>query len=174
MSKSARVTYIGIMVGLAIVLQLVEGLIPYPVLGVKLGLANIVSLIALIYFGFRDALLVVVLRTFMASFLSGRLSSFLYSGAGAFLSILVMGFVYWQFRKYYSVHGISILGAIAHNVGQIFVASFLISSKGVFSYLPILLVSGVVTGYFIGLTVSLLEKTLDPMLKGRNSGSPHY
>lgn len=169
MSKYARVTFIGMMVALALVLQIVEGIMPLPYIapGVKLGLANIISLIALIYFGFKSALLVVVLRTFMAAFLSGRLYSFFYSGAGALLSILIMGLFYCQFKKYFSVQGISILGAVAHNLGQIFVASILIETVSVFSYLPVLMVSGVITGYFIGFTVNLLRKVLDPILLDR-------
>ncbi len=166
MSRYTRVTYIGVMVALALVLQLLEGIMPLPYIapGVKLGLANIISLIALIYFGFKSALLVVVIRTFMAAFLSGRVYSFFYSGAGALLSVLIMGLVYWKFRKYFSIQGISILGAVAHNIAQISVASLLIDTVSVFSYLPILMVSGIITGYFIGLTVNLLRRVLDPML----------
>lgn len=176
MSKTSRVTYTGIMVALALILQLLEGTLPIPYIapGVKLGLANIITMIALLYFGFRNALVVVLMRTFMACFLSGRLSSFLYSGAGALLSVLVMGFVFWKFRKHFSVHGISIMGAIAHNFGQIFVASLLISTVSVFTYFPILMISGMITGYFVGVIVSLLEKVLDPMLKGKSQRSAHY
>lgn len=173
MSRYTQVTYIGIMVALALVLQLIEGMIPIPFLapGVKLGLANIITMIAIIYFGFRKAFLVVGLRTFMAAFLSGRLYSFLYSGAGALLSLCVMGFVYWRYRKYFSIQGISIMGAVAHNIGQILIASLLIETISIFTYLPILMISGMITGYFIGLTVHLLQNVLDPMLKGKFSGS---
>lgn len=173
MSRYSQVTYIGIMVALALVLQLVEGMIPIPFLapGVKLGLANIITMVAIVYFGFRKALLVVGLRTFMGAFLSGRLYSFLYSGAGALLSVCVMGFVYWRYKKYFSVQGVSILGAVAHNIGQIVMASLLIETVSIFTYLPVLMISGIVTGYFIGLTVNMLEKVLDPMLKGKFSGS---
>ncbi|AZR72604.1 heptaprenyl diphosphate synthase [Anoxybacter fermentans] len=169
MSRYTQITYIGILVALALVLQLVEGMLPLPYIapGVKLGLANIVSLIAIIYFGFKTAFLVVLFRTFMAAFLSGRPYVFLYSGTGAILSILVMGFVYWRFRKYFSIQGISIFGAVAHNIGQIFIASLLIETVSIFSYLPILMVSGVITGYFIGLIVNLLKRVLDPTLKGK-------
>lgn len=173
MSRYTQVTYIGMMVALALVLQLVEGMIPIPFLapGVKLGLANMITMVAIIYFGFRKALLVVGLRTFMSAFLSGRLYSFLYSGAGALVSVCVMGFVYWRFRKHFSVQGVSILGAVAHNIGQIAVASLMIETVSIFTYLPILMVSGVVTGYLTGLTVSMLQNVLDPMLKGKFSGS---
>lgn len=166
MSKSARLTYIGVLVALALVLQLVEGMIPLPYLapGVKIGLTNLISLIALVYFGFKTTFLVVVLRILFSAALSGRLYSLLYSGTGALLSILVMGIVYWKFRRYFSLPGISIMGAVAHNLGQIFVASFLIETTSVFVYLPILLISGLVTGYFIGLSVMLLRPVLDPLL----------
>lgn len=172
MSKNAQITYIGILVALAMILNLVEGMIPFYIApGVKLGLANIISLVALIYFGFRKAILVVILRTFMTGFLSGRLYSFMYSGVGGMLSIIVMGFVYWRFKKYFSVQGISILGAVVHNIGQIFMASLLIDTVSVYAYLPILMVSGVVTGYFIGLTVHLAQKALDQVVKGKLSRS---
>lgn len=164
MSRYTKITYIGVMVALALVLQLIEAILPFPYIapGVKLGLANIVSLIALMYFGFKSAFLIVILRTFMAAFLSGKLYSFLYSGAGAILSILIMGFFFWRFKKHFSIQGISILGAVAHNVGQIFVASLLIETTSIFSYLPVLMISALVTGYFIGLAVIMLKKVLDP------------
>ena len=171
MSRYTKITYISVMVALALVLQLIESIIPFPYIapGVKLGLANIVSLIALMYFGFKSAFLIVILRTFMAAFLSGKLYSFLYSGAGAILSILIMGFFFWQFRKHFSLQGISILGAVAHNVGQILVASMLIESISIFSYLPVLMISAIVTGYFIGLSVTMLKKVLDPFLVTKRS-----
>lgn len=166
MSKNRQVTYVGIMVALALVLQLVEGMIPLPFIapGVKLGLANIISLLAIIYFGFRQALLVVFLRVCMGAFLSGRLYSIAYGGIGAFFSILIMAIFYYRFTKYFSVHGISILGAVAHNIGQIFMASLLIDTVSIFRYLPILMVSGLITGYFIGFVVHLLRNVFDPML----------
>ncbi|MCK4257756.1 MAG: Gx transporter family protein [Halanaerobiales bacterium] len=166
MSRYAHITFIGVLVALALVMQLVEGMMPLPYIapGVKLGLANIVSLVALVYFGFRSALLIVVLRTFMGAFLSGRMYAFLYSGTGAIFSILIMSYVFWHYKKYFSVIGISILGAVAHNLGQITMASLLIDTVSVFSYLPVLIISGIVTGYVIGIVVTMLQKVLDPIL----------
>lgn len=166
MSKYARLTYMGVLIALALVLQLVEGMIPVPYVapGVKIGLANLVSLIALIYFGFKTTFLVVVLRILLAAFLSGRLYSIIYSGTGALLSILIMGFVYWRFKKYFSLPGISIMGAVAHNIGQILVAGFVIETGSVLAYLPILMISGIITGYFIGFSANLLRRVLDPLL----------
>lgn len=155
------------MVALALVLQLVEGMLPMPYIapGVKLGLANIVSLIAIIYFGFKSAFIVVIFRASLAAFLSGRPYLLLLGGVGALLSIIIMGLMYKHLDKYFSLRGISMMGAITHNFGQILMASVLMETIRIFSYLPVLLITGLITGYFIGLVAELLKKSLDPILQ---------
>ncbi|MEC9487903.1 MAG: Gx transporter family protein [Halanaerobium sp.] len=153
MRPTKKITTIAILVTLALVLHIVELFLPIPFIvpGFKLGLANIVTVTALCLFGFGETLLIVLLRTFLAAFLTGAISSFFYSVAGGILSLLVMFLVYRYLDKYVSLTGVSVLGAVAHNVGQLLVASIILDTFAVFSYLPILLLSGIATGYFVGL-----------------------
>jgi heptaprenyl diphosphate synthase len=155
MKGTRKLAVLAMMVSMALVLHVVESLLPIPYIapGVKLGLANIVSLAAIILFGFKEALVVVLIRTFLGSMLGGVPSNFLFSSAGGILSTVVMYALYrWAGAKF-SVVGISVAGAVAHNVGQLFVAGLIVENFGLYIYLPILMVSAVVTGIFIGFTV---------------------
>lgn len=162
--KIQRMTRLALLVALALILHAVEGMIPapLPVPGAKLGLANIATLIVIVLSGPGDALLVVALRTFLASLLSGRLSSFAFSIVGGVLATLVMSMAYRQFRHVLGLSGISILGAVAHNIGQLLVACIILGTPAVFSYLPLLLITGVATGFFVGLTAGYALKHLLP------------
>lgn len=147
---------------MALILHTVEGMIPapLPVPGARLGLANIVTLLVIVLAGPKDALLVVALRTFLASLLSGRLSSFAFSITGGLLATLVMSLSYRRLRHVFGLCGISILGAIAHNVGQLIVACIVLDTLAIFSYLPALLVAGTATGFFVGLTAGYIMQYL--------------
>ncbi len=152
--KTQRITRLALLVAVALILHAVESVIPapLPVPGAKLGLANIVTLIVIVLSGPRDALLVVALRTFLASLLSGRLSSFAFSIVGGVLATLVMSLAHRRLPHVFGLSGISILGAVAHNVGQLLVACIVLGTPAIFSYLPVLLITGVATGFFVGLT----------------------
>lgn len=160
-------TRLALLVALALILYAVESMIPapLPVPGAKLGLANIITLIVIVLAGAGDALLVVALRTFLASLLSGRLSSFAFSIVGGVLATLVMSLAYRRLRHVLGLTGISILGAVAHNTGQLLVAYAVLGTPAIFSYLPALLVTGVATGFFVGLTAGY---TLQYLLPGES------
>jgi heptaprenyl diphosphate synthase len=144
---------LALMISLALVLHVIEGFMPVLAPGMKLGLANIMTLITLTLFGFKEALVVVVIRSVLGSLLAGSVTAILYSLAGGILSCLVMSGLYIKFRLHFSIMGISVAGAIFHNIGQLLVASWLFGSIGIlFTYLPILTVAAVGTGFFIGLT----------------------
>ncbi|HHV62585.1 MAG TPA: Gx transporter family protein [Firmicutes bacterium] len=162
MFTTSRLARGGLLVALSLVLYIVEGLIPVPFIvpGAKLGLANIVTVVALAMLGPRDAFVIVTLRTFLASLITGNLTSFWFSLAGAILSTLVMSLAYIRFREAFSLAGISILGGIFHNIGQLFVASIVVGTYGIYSYLPLLLVAGTCTGYFVGLAASLIIQAM--------------
>jgi heptaprenyl diphosphate synthase len=155
MKGTRKLALLAMMVSVALVLHVVESLLPIPYIapGVKLGLANIVSLIAIIVFGLKETLLVVLLRTFLGSLLGGVPSNFFFSSAGGILSTMVMYALYRWAGEKFSLVGISVAGAVAHNVGQLFVAGLIVENFGLYIYLPILMVSAVVTGIFIGFTV---------------------
>jgi heptaprenyl diphosphate synthase len=165
-SKSQRVVYLGLMTGLAIGLHIFESFIPMPVPvpGAKLGLANIISLYVIINFGLRDAVVVTVLRTVLGSLLSGTFMTivFYFSFAGGLISTLLMGAVFCLFPKAFSVVGISLLGAVTHNLAQIAVASFVVESIYIALYLPYMLAFALPTGLFVGLTVQQLKRRYRP------------
>ena len=158
---------LSVLISQALVLHVIERLIPVPipVPGIKLGLANVVSMFTILIFGWKEAMLVVFLRTLLGSFFGGGISSFLYSIAGGALSATVMAILYKRFSKVFRIVAISVVGAVFHNIGQILIASMVVSNANLFFYLPILLIAGVITGIFIGLTVQMTMRPLKTILK---------
>jgi len=158
---------LSILISQALVLHVIERAIPVPVPvpGVKLGLANIISLITIILFGYKEAIVVVTIRTLLGSLFGGGLSSFMYSLAGGLLSTSVMALMYLKYKNMFSIPTISTVGAVFHNIGQIGVASIVISNIHLFYYLPVLLVSGVITGIIIGFTVQFTVGPVKRILK---------
>ncbi len=146
-----KVAYLGIFTALAMILSYIESLFPlfYGIPGVKLGLANSMSLVILYLLGFPAACLISVVRIVLTGFLFGNLFSIFYSLAGAALSLLVM--LLMKGRRVFSIVGISMAGGIAHNIGQLIVACFLIENLNLLYYLPVLLLSGLLTGLLVGL-----------------------
>lgn len=166
MERTSKLALLALLVSLALILHIVENLLPVPYIapGVKLGLANTVSLITIVIFGFKEAIMVVLLRTFMGSLLGGVPSSFLFSVAGGFFSTVVMYLLYRGTDARFSLVGISVAGATAHNIGQLLVASIVIENFGIYVYLPVLMVSAIVTGIFIGFvskySIKLIENNV--------------
>ncbi|MCX7711928.1 MAG: Gx transporter family protein [Clostridia bacterium] len=157
-----HLVFLAVLVAQAMVLSVIESWLPVPqvIPGVKLGLANIITLVVLVFFGFRDALIVVFVRCFLASVFSGGILGFAFSISGGILSTIVMALIYLRFKKSFSLLGISIAGAVAHNIGQLGAASFVMKELAVMSYLPILLISGIIMGCFVGLCSGLLVQSL--------------
>ncbi|HHW91672.1 MAG TPA: Gx transporter family protein [Firmicutes bacterium] len=162
MSKTKKMVQLSLLVAVGIALHVFEAMLPalnvLPIPGAKLGLANIVTLLTLVFLGYREALGVVLLRSLLASLVAGTFltTTFYLSFAGALGSGLVMGLLYLFSRGRFSLVGISICGAVAHNVSQLLVAALLIQQAGIFMYLPYLLLFALPTGYFTGLVVRYL------------------
>ena len=135
---------------LAVVMGYVESLVPlpFPVPGIKLGIANIVTVCAAELISFPAAALISLIRVFIISFLFGNFTSLLYSLAGMALSLLMMR-ILWN-RRPFSLAGISAGGGAAHGIGQIAAASALMQSPALVSYLPVLIISGAVCGMING------------------------
>ncbi len=151
-----------LLISQALVLHYLEGFLPPLAPGARLGLANIVSLIALHLFGFREAMAIVVIRSVLGPILGGSPMGILFSLAGGMLSCIVMAALYGRLNKYFSLPGISVAGAVFHNIGQILTASVVYGSIGIlFTYLPVLMLSSVVTGNFIGLAAKYIIRFLD-------------
>jgi len=136
-------------------------LVPLP--GVKLGLANIITLILLKHFPCRDALMVLTARILLAAFFFGQALSLAYSLAGGLLSLAVMAFsMKLLHRKNTFLTGA--LGGLAHNLGQLAAACAVTSSPAVLTYAPLLILSGILTGVFTGLCAGMVDKYLSRIL----------
>lgn len=171
MTNTRRITLIGIFVAQALVLHVIERLIPVPFLtpGAKLGLANIITVISLYIFSFKDAFLIVIIRVIMATLIGGSLSGFLYSIVGGLFSLLAMASIKKIGGENISIIGVSVFGAFFHNLGQVFVAALIVQNIIIISYLPILMLAGVGTGIFVGFTANFLYGYLKKInLKGIN------
>ena len=150
----------GMLVALAMVLGFVETLIPINlgIPGMKLGLANIVVVIALFLFDIKTAVVVSILRIILIAMTFGNMSMMFYSIAGASLSLLSM--IAISKIKSFSLISVSIVGGIMHNVGQIICAAFVVRTNGVFIYLPVLMIAGLVSGALIGIVAGLISVRL--------------
>lgn len=146
-----KTAYMGIFLATALILSYVESLIPFyfGIPGAKLGLANLAVLLALYRYGWKEALLLNIMRVLLAGFLFGSLFTILYSLAGAAASFAVMCIL--KRLGSFSVVGISMAGGVSHNLGQILVAYLVTQTPGVAFYLPILLAAGLITGLLIGM-----------------------
>lgn len=155
-----KVAVFGVFTSLALILSYVELLIPinFGILGMKLGLANLLVVI-LLYKGCpRDALLLSVIRILLSGLIFGNMFSIFYSLGGGLLSLAVM--VFLKKTGQFTVAGISIGGGASHNVGQLLVAMFVVQTYQVGYYLPVLLIAGVITGAVIGiLSAEVLKRT---------------
>jgi len=156
-AENKRTYKIAILVSIASVLQICESFIPHPIPGLRLGLANMLTLVALVTLGFRAALEIAILRTILSAFVMGTFMSpaFILSFLAAVVSSLVMGMLYWLsgFHRRYrlSLIGISILGALSHNMVQLCLAYLLlVKHRGIFVFAPWLCIGAVGMGLITG------------------------
>ena len=152
MSKTKRLTLCAILIALALALSYTERFIPLqmviPPPGVKLGLANIVTLVALYLLGPRDAFAILIPRCVFGAVFGGGITGLLFSLTGGILAMLTM--ILAQKIPFFSIYGVSILGAAAHNVGQILAAMLLMNSHYIGAYLSYLLIVALFTGVATG------------------------
>lgn len=158
MNKTRRLVLLALLVAMAATLHVVESWlpVPMPVPGVKLGLANIISLIALIIFGWREAFYIAIARVLLGSLFGGTLfgPAFIMSMGGSLISILIMTYIHKKYGQVFSLVGVSVFGAVAHNTAQVSLAALLVYSLGLLWYIPYLLLFAVPTGFFTGLAVN--------------------
>lgn len=150
-NTTQRVALLGILASLALIFSYVEVLIPFQfgIPGIKLGLANLVVVVALYTMSTKDALTVAVLKIFLSGLLFGNGASMIYSLCGGLLSFAVM-FAAQRWNQL-SPTGVSVLGGVSHNIGQLAIAMVVTKTLLLSYYLPMLLLAGVVTGFLIGL-----------------------
>lgn len=154
-NKAKKIALFGMMVALAFTFSYLESLIPFDfaIPGVKLGLANLVVVVALYIMKPGEAFAIAVIRIFLAGLTFGNVYSLAYSLCGGLLSFAVM----WLAKKTkLSVIGVSMLGGICHNIGQIAVAAVIMGTVRIAYYLPVLLVAGLVTGLLLGVVSKLI------------------
>jgi len=163
MSKTKVMIFTGLLFAIALILSLVESIfpvMPMVVPGVKFGLSNIIVMYAIFFLGAREAYFIAILKAIFVFFTRGFIASTL-SLSGGLLSITCMLLALFLLKEKISIIGISIIGAVSHNIGQFIVVSIIYVGISLWFYLPVLLISGVITGL---LTATLL-KILLPVLK---------
>ena len=155
--KTAR---LGMLVALAFVLSYIETLIPVNlgIPGAKLGLANLVVMVALYTLGTKEAFGLSMVRILLTGLTFSSMAAMLYSFAGGLLSFAVMALM--KKTKKLSVTGVSVLGGIAHNAGQIFVAMWMLDTATLIYYLPVLAITGVASGTVIGLLAVMVIRRI--------------
>lgn len=150
----------GMFISVTLVVSYLESFIPIPlpVPGIKIGLSNIVILWVLYAMNAKSAIIISVLRVFLSNFLFGNLYSMLFSFVGAALSLGIM--ILLKAIGKFSIIGVSIAGAVCHNLGQIIVAIIVLENAKLSYYMPFLIISGVVFGIIIGIVGGILYKKI--------------
>ena len=162
--KAQKIALSGLLTSLMLVFGFIERQfpLPVPVPGIKLGLANSVLLYALYMLGIRQSIVLMLLKALMSWLIYMNLSAMLYSFAGGVLSLTAMILI--SRVKGVSVIGVSALGAVFFNVGQILMAAWILGTPQlIVTYLPVLMVSGVLTGILTGVIARLVMKHLHAM-----------
>lgn len=158
--NTKRMVFLAIMTAGALALSVIENALPVPFVapGARLGLANIMILTTMVLFGFWDGVLVAVLKSALLVLITGAVVSFFYSFVGSVLAVIAMYAAKKLLGRFLSNIGVSICGAVTHCFGQLLVASYFIDNIRVFTYFPVLILTGLFTGYFVGLVVNQLVK----------------
>lgn len=162
MKSIKKMIFLSLLVSVGLALSVIEMSIPLPITvpGAKLGLSNMVVLITLVVFGFKESFIVSTLTSIVLMLVTGSVSSFLYSFSGAVFSSIAMFIAYKYMSKAFSLIGVSILGALAHSFAQVSVASLMLKNARIYSYLPFLMLMSLFTGYFVGLSSKFIIKNL--------------
>ncbi len=163
--KTKKIAYLGLLIALAFVFSYIEFLIPVNigVPGAKLGLANLVVIVALYTLGEKDAFLLSMVRIVLVGFTFANMASMMYSLAGGAFSYLAM--VIARKTKLLSMTGVSVLGGVFHNVGQVTVAILVLETASLVSYLPVLLIAGTASGVVIGMLGAMVTKRLEHVVE---------
>lgn len=164
-TKYKKIAYLGLFTALALIFSYVESLLPlnFGLPGIKLGIANVVTVIIIYLYSYKEAFIVSIARIVISAFLFTNAFSLLYSLAGALLSIVMMALV--KKRDLLSIVGVSIVGGVFHNIGQLIVASIIVKQIKITYYAPVLIVSGVITGVLVGLISGFIYKRVETYVR---------
>lgn len=165
MSSTKRFIYLSLLTCIALVIYTIEAQIPipFPIPGLKLGFANMISLAVLLLDGPLSAFIVLILRILLASFFTGQFVSLSFSLCGGLISLAIMCFLYHFFKSQISVWIISLCGGIGHNLGQLFIAFLIVRQTSIFYYFLPLFIAGLLTGAFNGLCVQYFTHHLNQL-----------
>ncbi len=168
---------LALLLALATVIHTAEAFLPVTVVWFRFGFANIIGLAALYLFGFREALVVTLGRIFLGSLASGMLGSpaFVLSLAGGTCAIVIMGIAHRLGARVFSEIGISVFGAVFHNMGQLTAAYLiLIRNEGILLLLPLMILSATVTGFVNGVAARLFIEHFKTVARSGGSGHADY
>jgi len=159
-TKTHKIATYGLLVALAFILSYIESLFPLPIAipGIKLGLANLVVIVALYSLGAKEAFSLSIIRILLVGITFGSPSTMMFSLAGGLLSWLVM--TIGKKSKLFGFVGVSVMGGIMHNVGQIITSVFVVENINIMYYLPFLLIAGILTGAVIGVLGAMIVNRL--------------
>lgn len=159
-----RVAYFGVFTALALIFSYIETLVPisFGIPGVKLGLVNLIIVIALYKIPLREVYVLSIVRVLLSGVLFGNYFSIAYSLAGGLLSLTVMALL--KKTGGFSVIGISIAGGVCHNIGQLVVAMIVVETFAMSYYMPVLLVAGLITGFLIGVVADQVLRRISDIM----------
>ena len=163
LSAGRHIAFTAVYIALAFIFSYVESLFPLSlgIPGVKLGLANIITVYVLYTTkSIRDTFIVSILRILLVALTFGNLSVMLYSMAGGLLSTLVMCILYKV--DIFGISGVSVAGGVSHNAGQLIVAAIMLETREITYYIPVLLIAGVITGLIIGAIAGICVRRIHP------------
>jgi len=166
MNPLRKTIFISLLVAQGVIIGLIENMIPYPFAfapGAKLGLANLITIIALFTLPKKESFLLIWMRLILTTLLGGTISTFLYSMSGALLSYFGMLLIKQLGPKRVSIIGISATGGFMHNVGQLVTASWIAQSWTVMLYLPVLSFLGILSGIAIGIAANYLLRQVSTL-----------
>ena len=166
--NTKKIAILGVVSAFAAILSYIEVLVSFGffIPGVKLGLANLAVLIVMYIYGNKDALLVNIVRIIIVGLLFSNMFSILFSISGAMISYIVM--ILLKKIDIFSTIGVSVAGGVAHNVGQLFIAIFIIESHSVINYLPVLMFAGIICGLVIGIVAIIIIRYMNEILRKRD------
>ncbi len=169
MKQTKKVAYAGVFAALAMIFSYIEFLLPlnFGIPGIKLGLANLVTIVALYLLGKRYALAVSLVRILLSSLLFGSTLSLMYSLAGGLLSLEIM--ILLKKTRRFSIAGVSVAGGVMHNIGQLLVAMLVLENFSIAVYLPVLLFSGALTGALLGAVSIPVVKSLKGKIEAKGN-----
>lgn len=158
--NTKTIAYIGVLTSMSLILSYFERLIPpiVPIAGVKLGLANIIILISIYILNNKDAFFILILKVCLVALLFTGLTGFIYGICGGVLSYIFM--VLFKKTNLFSVIGVSIIGAVTFNIGQILASLIFIETISIFYYLPVLMFFGTISGFLTGIIAYNIIKNI--------------